>query len=62
MFSCKDFDTAAAVRDMRGLFALERVRDWTLDRGVDHSTPREAYGGMVRERVNLLSSDGPSRG
>ena len=53
IFSCKDFDPSASLRDVEETFSLPEVRVWTLERGVDHSTPKEAYSGMVRERVRL---------
>ena len=58
IFSCRDFDPKASLRDVELAFSLPEVRVWTLERGVEHSTPRQAYGGMVRERVNLA----PGRG
>lgn len=53
VFSCKSFDAAASVRYIEDLFGLAETKVSTLDRGVEHSTTREAYGGMVRERVSL---------
>ena len=36
VFSCKAFDDATALRDVKELFALAEVRSWVLDRGLDH--------------------------
>ena len=58
VFSCKDFDTAAALEDVKGFFSLSEVRAWTMERGVEYSTPREAYQGMIRERVGIHSGMG----
>lgn len=58
IFSCKEFDAASSLKDVEEAFSLPEVRVWTLERGVEHSTPAAAYHGMVRERVNLA----PSRG
>ena len=60
VFSCKSFDAAESVRQIEHAFCLTEVRVSTLERGLEHSTPREAYGGMVRERVALTA--GPSVG
>ena len=57
VFSCRDFDPTASLRDVEIAFSLSDVRVWTLDRGVEYLTTRQAYEGMVRERVNL----GPGR-
>ncbi len=56
IFSCKEFDPDASLEDVKGAFSLSEVKVWTLDRGLEHSTPREAYRGMVRERVGLTTS------
>ena len=53
VFSCRDFDPTASLRDVEIAFSLPDVRVWKLDRGVEHLTTRQAYEGMVRERVNL---------
>ena len=58
IFSCKEFDAASSLKDVEEAFSLPEVRVWTLERGVEHSTPAAAYHGMVRERVNLA----PARG
>jgi len=34
------------------------VKVWTMDRGLDYTTQREAYNGMVRERVGLTTTHG----
>ncbi len=56
VFSCKSFDAAETVRYVEDLFGLTETRVSTLERGLEHSTPKEAYGGMVRERVALAAS------
>ena len=53
IFSCREFDPDASLRDVEETFALPHVRVWTLERGLEYSSPREAYHGMVRERVSL---------
>ena len=53
IFSCKEFDADASLDDVRATFSLSSVRTLTLARGLEYSAPREAYHGMVRERVSL---------
>ena len=62
IFSCKDFDPDSSLQDVKESFSLDQVRVWTMDRGVEYSHPRHAFGGMVAERVNLVASRGPSNG
>jgi S-adenosylmethionine decarboxylase len=54
VFSCKDFDTDAAERDVRESFKADRVKVWLMERGIDHDTPRALYGAMAKERVVLM--------
>ena len=58
IFSCKQFDPDAALAFVKDTFGLSRTKVWTLDRGLEHLNTREAYHGMVRERVGLLPSTG----
>ena len=58
IFSCKEFDPAASLEDVKTTFSLPEVRVWTLERGVEHSTPKEAYRGMVRERLSITPTLG----
>ena len=53
IFSCKDFDAAGSLEDVKRTFGLPDVRVWTLERGVEYATPREARNGMVRERMGI---------
>ncbi len=53
IFSCRDFDAAGSLGDVKRMFGLPEVRVWTLERGVEYATPREAHNGMVRERVGI---------
>jgi S-adenosylmethionine decarboxylase len=54
IFSCNEFDPDASLADVKETFSLPQARVWTLDRGLEYSSPRRAYQGMVRERVNLM--------
>ena len=58
IFSCKDFDVSNSLDDVKATFALEEVKVWTMERGLDYMTQREAYNGMVRERVGLTATHG----
>ena len=58
VFSCKEFDAEASLRAIKATFSLTDARVWTLERGLDYSTPRSAYQGMVRERVSLIPDVG----
>ena len=53
IFSCKDFDSILTTRDVEKTFSLPQVKVWVLDRGIEHSTPQEAYNGMIVERANI---------
>ncbi len=58
IFSCKEFDPSSSLDDVKEAFSLPEVKVWTLERGLEYTTPREAYGGMVRERVSITPSTG----
>ncbi len=58
IFSCKEFDPTASLDDVKAVFSLSEVKVWTLERGLEYMTPQEAYGGMVRERVNIMTGAG----
>ena len=62
VFSCREFDATASLGDIKATFGLPEAKVWTLDRGLDHSTPRAAYNEMVRERLNLAGVQSPSDG
>ena len=55
VFSCKEFDPTSSLHDIETTFSLPKVRVWTINRGVEYSTPDEAYENMLTERVNLGS-------
>ncbi|MDA0770854.1 MAG: adenosylmethionine decarboxylase [Chloroflexi bacterium] len=56
IFSCKEFDANSSLEDVKSTFSLPEANVWTLDRGLEFTQPREAYNGMVRERVGLTRS------
>lgn len=55
IFSCRDFDTDASRRDVEETFGLAQVKVWILERGLEYLNSKDAYSGMVQERINLLS-------
>ena len=56
VFSCKAFDSEAALADVKRFFQIDEAKSWTLERGVEYSSPREAHREMVRERVTISSA------
>ena len=61
IFSCKDFDASGSLEDVKRTFGLSDARVWTLERGVEYATPREAHNGMVRERMGIGRAAGAAR-
>ena len=62
VFSCKEFDVESALAVVKDTFGVSRTDVWTLERGLEYLSTREAYSGMVRERVGLLPSTGERDG
>ena len=54
IFSCKEFDPAPSLEDVKATFSLSEVRVWTLERGQEYSTASTAYQGILRERADLI--------
>ena len=54
IFSCKEFDVDLSVEYVKGLFSLSRLKVWTLERGIEYSTPEAARVGMLDERAGLI--------
>ena len=53
IFSCKEFDPAGSLEEVKSAFSLDDVKVWTLERGIEYSTARAAFDGIAHERVNL---------
>jgi S-adenosylmethionine decarboxylase len=53
IFSCKSFDNELAIADAKNLFALQHVKTWVLDRGVEWSDHRQALTQVQEEREGL---------
>lgn len=62
IFSCNEFDPGPSLGEVQETFSLPDVKVWTLERGLEFSTPQEARGGMVRERVHITSDPGTEDG
>ena len=41
VFSCKNFDIEKTISQVKSYFKLEKVKSWTIDRGIDNTTPKE---------------------
>ena len=41
VFSCKNFDIEKTISQVKSYFKLEQVKSWTIDRGIDNTTPKE---------------------
>ena len=55
VFSCKSFDTDKCVKIVESCFGLARAETNILERGLEYMNDHEAYSGMVRERVSLIT-------
>ena len=53
IFSCKSFDNDLAIADAKNLFALQHVKTWVLDRGVEWSDHRQALTQVHEQREGL---------
>ncbi|MBI4311758.1 MAG: S-adenosylmethionine decarboxylase [Chloroflexi bacterium] len=54
VFSCKDFDTARALEELKGKFGIQQVRSWTLERGLEYSDPAVAMREMRSDRAAVM--------
>lgn len=54
VFSCKEFDAAGAVAEIRQVFSIAKVKTWTLDRGLEHLEPATARQVVAQERESVL--------
>ena len=57
VFSCKEFDIEPSIKSIKEFFSLTEANYWTMGRGIEYSTPQQAYHGMVRERVSIPRSE-----
>ena len=56
VFSCKDFDTGAALDDVKEYFRLDDARSWTMERGIEYSSPGQAHRETARQRTAISSA------
>lgn len=54
VFSCKDFDLEKAVRELKKMFNLDKVRAWALDRGLEYSDIATAKKEVNFERSRII--------
>ena len=59
IFSCKEFDPESSLGVVRSTFSLPEVKVWTLERGLEYSTARQASQGVARERASLIGGARP---
>lgn len=55
IFSCKEFDPYGSLDDIKSSFSLSDLKVWTLERGLEYSNEKEAYTGIMKERVGLIT-------
>ena len=53
VFSCMEFDAAKALAEVQRSFLMERVRSWTLERGLEHLDPGTAQRVVEQERETV---------
>ena len=53
IFSCKSFDDGRALADAKQLFALQEVRAWLLDRGLEWLDSRQGLSEVKEQRAGL---------
>ncbi len=53
VFSCKEFDAASAMAEVRQIFAISDVTSWILDRGLEHLDPATAKQVVEAERESV---------
>ena len=58
IFSCREFDADESLGIVKKWFGLDRTESCVLDRGLEYLDTGEAYTGMVRERLDLQSTQG----
>ena len=58
VFSCKEFDAAAALKEIRALFTMTRSNHWVLNRGLEHLNPATAEQVVEAEREALYTEAG----
>ena len=53
VFSCREFDAAQALAEIRQVFTMTEVRSWRLDRGLEHLDPATASQAVEQERESV---------
>ena len=53
IFSCRPFDDQSALAEAKGLFGLEQVRSWLLERGLEWLDGRQGLAQVQRQRAAL---------
>ncbi len=58
IFSCKEFDAAQALEEIRALFTMTKSNHWVLNRGLEHLNPATAEQVVEAEREALYTEAG----
>ncbi len=53
IFSCRPFDDQRALAEANGLFGLEQVRSWLLERGLEWLDGRQGLAHVQQQRAAL---------
>jgi S-adenosylmethionine decarboxylase len=61
IFSCLDFDTEKAAKEMKQIFSLKRMKIWFVERGITYPHQLEAMADIVKsERLEISDSVKPA--
>ena len=55
VFSCKDFDTERALKELKDSFGIETARSWVLERGLEYADLEVAHQEMDSDRTALVN-------
>ena len=53
VFSCMEFDAVEALAEVQRVFLMDKVRTWTLERGLEHLDPGTARQVVEQERESV---------
>lgn len=56
VFSCKDFDSDLALKQIPSIFSIGKMKHWLLDRGIEHIDPLIAEDIIGIERTEITET------
>ena len=56
VFSCKDFDSDLALKQIPSIFSIGKMKHWLLDRGIEHIDPLIAEDIIGIERTGITET------